>query len=353
MTGAFTFTTFNGSTLVQGPITPTLSTDASGNQVLTASITNTPTGSESVNLNYTGDANYEPANAQVQINVILPDFTMTPNNSALTITAGQSGSEQLTVTPTTNIASSVALVCSLGVLAGATCTFNPAPPFTLSNNQGASTMVTISTMPPSASPTTTRLGIPRPGSRRILPPGWWLAGFADVLAILILYLLSRRRRHRLATRFGTICLLCLVLGCGTSSGGGGGNGGGGGGGNASVPTSLTFGTSALKQAAGTNVTFTATVKSTSTQPITGVVQFLDSGSVFDSASVVNGTAVLTYNGLVVGTHVISAQYSGDVNNQASRTSGAIDQVITGTAYVVISGSSAGNIHAAQINVTIQ
>ncbi len=350
MTGTFTFF---GNPAIQSPVTPTLSTDSIGNQVLTATVTTTPQGFDFVQMNYSGDSNYEAASASEFILVILPQFNMGTSSSSLTITAGQSESTQLTLTPLTNIPSSVALSCFLNTLAGANCSFNPASPLSLSNSTAASTMVSITTLPPSTSPTTTLVGIRRPGLRRIPPPGLWILGLADGLAILLLSLLAGQKHSRVATRSGMVCLLCLVLGCGAGNGGAGGGGGGGGGGGQSS-TSLTLSTSAVKMPYGTTVSFTATVYSS--KPVTGTINIFDSSvstNGLASALVVNGTATFQINYLTVGTHVISAQYAGDSNNQPSSTIGSINQVITGTTSIFVNGTSPNLFNSTPINVTIQ
>jgi hypothetical protein len=346
MTGSFQF--IDATPAIPGQIIGTPSTDASGNQILTATVTTTPQFSESVQAIYSGDANYAQSFAWINVNVILPDFNMGMTSSTLTISAGQSGSTQLTLTPKTNIPSSVALSCNLDALAGASCSFNPASPLNLSNSAAASTMVTITTLPPSTSPTTTIIGIPRPGPKQTPPLGLWILGVAEGLGILVLFLLAGQRGDRLATRYGMIGLLCLVLGCGAS------NGSGGGGDNSGPsPTSLTLTTSAVKVPNGTNVTFTATVHSS--QSATGAIDLFDSSTccAFAAANVVNGAATFQIPYLEVGTHVISAQYFGDSSHQPSKTSGSINQVITGNADIFVNGTSPGLFNSTRITVTIQ
>lgn len=61
------------------------------------------------------------------------------------------------------------------------------------------------------------------------------------------------------------------------------------------------------------VTFTATVSvvAPGSGAPTGVVQFFDGGTLLGSAPLVAGTAALTTNGLIAGSHAISATYCGD------------------------------------------
>jgi len=107
----------------------------------------------------------------------------------------------------------------------------------------------------------------------------------------------------------------------------------------------------VKVPAGTNPTFTATVTSTKTP--TGLVTFFDGGNPIDSAPVTNGTAAVQPPNLFVGTHVITAQYAGDANNQPSKTNGAINQVITGTNFAIVTGATSSLNRSVNIDVTIQ
>jgi CSLREA domain-containing protein len=77
---------------------------------------------------------------------------------------------------------------------------------------------------------------------------------------------------------------------------------------------------------GQAVTFTATVTSTVGTP-SGSVQFYADGAAMGSPVVLsNGQASLSTIALTVGTHVITATYSGDANHLGS-TSNTIDQVV--------------------------
>jgi hypothetical protein len=79
--------------------------------------------------------------------------------------------------------------------------------------------------------------------------------------------------------------------------------------------------SAYRQA----VTFTATVTSAGPTP-TGKVKFMDGTTTLNSVTLSGGVATLTTSKLAVGTHPITAQYSGDADNNKS-TSSVLDQVV--------------------------
>jgi hypothetical protein len=75
--------------------------------------------------------------------------------------------------------------------------------------------------------------------------------------------------------------------------------------------------------------------------------------------VVNGVASYTVNvgqgslQFPVGTYNITAQYSGDTNNQASQTVTGVNEVFTGTTLVTIMGQTGTLSHAANVAVTLQ
>jgi hypothetical protein len=352
MTGTFQF--LDGDPVIPGPVTPTLSTDADGNQVLTASVTTTPNPPfDLVQLSYSGDANYAPGTAQVGIYVTIPDFTIGTDAPNLTITAGQSGSTKVTVTPLSNVSSSVAVICSGPFFPGVTFSFNPASPFSLSNGASASTVLTITTLPVSPNTSTSFVSVPRRKRFHIPPPGWWLLDIACGMAILLLSFWPARNHRQLGAGIGMVCLLCLVVGCGGASiGGSSGNGGGGNGGGGLVPTSLIISTSSIKVPYGTNATIRATVNST--KPVTGSVQISDtSGNTGTTISLVNGTGTTQLGFFGVGIHMLTGQYSGDANNLPSSTNGAISQVVTGTNQMYVSGSTSILSRETPLTVTIQ
>ena len=85
-----------------------------------------------------------------------------------------------------------------------------------------------------------------------------------------------------------------------------------------APTSTALGTSVTPSDFGQFVTFTATVTSAAGTP-TGTVQFRDNGNNIGTAVSLNGsgTATLATSALTVGTHTITAQYSGAATFEAS------------------------------------
>lgn len=94
-------------------------------------------------------------------------------------------------------------------------------------------------------------------------------------------------------------------------------------------TALTSGTN--PSIFGSSVTFTATITTSGTP--TGTVQFFDGASALGSAQTVSaGAATLSTSVLALGSHSITAQYSGDATHSGS-TSSALSQVVNPVAAV--------------------
>ena len=99
-----------------------------------------------------------------------------------------------------------------------------------------------------------------------------------------------------------------------------------------MDTSVALLSSQNPVAENTNVTFTATVSAASGQPL-GTVQFKIDGSTFGTAkTLVNGVATSDpVNYSTPGTHVVTADYSGDTNYDTSSSAGlnqVVDPMIT-------------------------
>ncbi|WP_345802251.1 Ig-like domain repeat protein [Microbacterium sp. AZCO] len=94
------------------------------------------------------------------------------------------------------------------------------------------------------------------------------------------------------------------------------------------PTATSLTSSVNPSTAGQSVTLTATVTSGASPVTTGTVAFTDNGSSLGAPVAVSptGTATLTLNSLGVGTHPITATFSGPVEFAGS--SDELDQVVT-------------------------
>ncbi len=338
---------FTGVTQVPGTVTYTPIKDTSGNLALQATLVTAPQFASWYDANFAGDTNYYQSGSSVFIRVDIPNFSVAANSSSLALTAGQSGIATITVTPATNSTSPVTLAClNAYVVVGSSCNFSPST-VTLTNGNATTATLTLTTLPPSVSPTVSLEHI-RPPTFFHFWGGWpGLNVVAGLVVLLLLGCLRRTRGYRIAMGLATVCMFGLILSCGTGVGGGGGGGGGN-----LISTSVSLTTS------GTKVPSTAPptlqVKVSSSRAVTGLITFYDQGASIGFANVLSdGTATLQPTGLYVGTHAITASYAGDANNLPSKTNGSLYQVITGTATLVINGTTGSLTNQASMQVTIQ
>ena len=204
--------TFSG---VAAPVTCSKTTDTSGNFGCQASTSITVTSGGSIQIQYSGDANYPPANNSAYI--IMPDF-MFSASGWVQVTAGQSQNLTVTFTSLNGLSGTVSNLGCSGLPAETTCTFNPTQ-VTLASNGTATTSLTV---------TTTALGQSR---HRTLPgmllTNWEINGGLALLCACFAGLpFSRRRNKRIAGFLMLTGLVMILFSCGGSgSGGGGGMGG--------------------------------------------------------------------------------------------------------------------------------
>jgi hypothetical protein len=342
---------------VTGTVTYTPFTDLSGNMALRASLTTVPQSSGFYTANFTGDANYFQSGALLNVSVNIPDFSVAANLPISSIVAGNSSAVTITVTPTSNSSSPVNLACPppslYGTPPGISCSFSPST-VNLSNGNAAASTLTISTLAPSASTTTSSapLQLPLP----YFPPRlFWPLPVASILTLLILFLLpARLRRSRLALGATIACAISLFLGF--AGCGGGSSGGGGGGGPA--PSSITLSVSSVKvpssPISGGSVNLSANVTSSKTPG--GTVTFsIDGGSQGFSVSspVAGGVAQFQLTNLSVGVHSITAQYSGDSSTSGSQTKGSLNVAVTGQTGVSVQANTGGLFHTIGVNFNLQ
>ncbi len=334
---------------VAGTVTYTPFTDPSGNIALRATLTTVPQSSGFYTANFAGDTNYFQSGALLDVNVSIPDFSLAANLPTLSITAGNSATATITVTPLSNSSSPVTLSCPAngGTPFGVTCSFSPAT-VNLSNGNAATSTLTISTLPPSSSTTTSSAPVNLP--RFYSPPRiiWPLPVSLALTLFFLLLLTAHRCRNRFVTSLALACGFCLLLsffGCGGGSAGGGGGGG-------PTPSSITFSVSTVKVPFGTALTLTANVTSSKT-PGGTVTFFVDAPGGYANNAVVNGVAQIQINYLTVGTHVFKAQYTGDANTLGSQTAGSLNVVVTGQTGVTVFGNTGGLSHLIGINFNLQ
>jgi subtilase family serine protease len=350
-------------------VSSTAGIDKNGNQMLNATATTTPPGTESIYAYYQGDANYAASSTTGDlITVNIPDFALGPSAGVSIVpVAGQSGSAQITITPLSQTPSNVSLSV-YGIIPTAIAGYTLAlAPQQVSLNGTADTATLSLTPTGTAAPQSNIRRNTRHAGFIVLPRNkWWsLGGLSGLAALLLLGLPGHQRRYRFALGLGAAGLLCFAIGCGgggTGSGPGGsignsgGSGGSGsGGGNISpTPTSITLTTSNAK--VDQNTSFVLTAQVTGQHPLTGTVSFYDNGSgVLGPLSLTNGQAQTTaqFGGIFgVGLHQLTAVYSGDSENLTS-TSAPVSQAITGTYNIQIQGWTGADGHFLSATVGVQ
>lgn len=224
--GDFQQTNTCGTSLAPGlacTINVTFTPQAGGSR--TASLTVTGTGSNlprSISLTGTGQS-----------------FSIAAASSSQTISAGQTASYKLTVSPSGGLNQTVKMSCS-GAPASSTCTVSPGS-FTLNGQDSQAVTVTVGTTQASA-------GLQPPSPLRPGKPQDLYLLFVASLALVVSVSLTRSRRgwvNALAS-IGLLCVAMTVASCGGNSNGGGG-GTSPGTYNLTVSGNLTSGSSTLTQ----------------------------------------------------------------------------------------------------------
>jgi hypothetical protein len=345
---------------VTGAVTYTPFTDPSGNIALRASLTTVPQSSGFYAAIFPGDTNYfQSGSITLNVTVNIPDFSLSANVSTSSITAGNSATATITVTPASNASSPITLACPppglYGTPAGISCSFSPGT-VNLSNGAAATSTLTISILAPSSS-NTTSFALPQPPPLYLPPRLTWPLLAASILILLFLFLVPvGSRRYPIVTASTLACGLFLLLGffgCGGGSSGGGGGGGGGG----LAPSSITLTTSSVKvpysPISGGGVNLTANVSSSKTPGGTATFSVDGSNGFSVSSPVVSGVAQFQLNNLSVGVHSITAQYSGDVNTLSSQTKGRLNIAVTGPTGVGVEARTGGLFHTIGVNFNLQ
>jgi hypothetical protein len=307
-----------------------------------------------VQAGYQGDANFQASNGLLNIFVNIPDFSLS-DNGVVSVTAGQSQTVTMTVTPASSTPSTVAF-SEDSIPPGMSLNFSPSA-VNLAGSP-ATVTVTVSTTGPTGTPATTMTRqVKHAELLGTYKRNWWSIAIASVFAAIHLGIPGRRRRYRGALLAGVLCGVSLAIGCGGGGGGAGGGGGGTGGSGAPVPTSMTLATSNAKLAAGGSFTFTVAVNST--KPVTGTVNIFQGpvgvgSGIAPPIAVVNGKASYTVtNYYAPGTYSFWAQYSGDTNNLSTQTAGSIQEVFIGTTVATFVGQTGGLSHQGRVTINLQ
>ena len=333
---------------VTGNVNTVVNPGPNGDWQLQSTITFAPQQTTYMGLAYSGDSNYAGSSTTVPVIVTIPDFSVAAGSAPLVVTAGQTGTETLTITPLTSYASTVQLSCGSGLsIPGATCSISPTS-VTLSNSAAATATLSVATMAPSTALSARTL----PTGWRDAPVGplsteeWWtLSLLAGIAALALLLGDGKRRSLQAAWGLGLVCIVTFAIGCGGGAGASSPPPG-------PVPTTTTI--SAASTKVPQNLTLTLNAKVTSTQTVTGSVTIGSANCNLASGGTVTGGALqVGFNPILpAGTCAFQAQYFGDQNNQSS-VSGTLNIAITGSASLQVVGQTSTDVHTIPINVTIQ
>ena len=209
-------------------------------------------GSETLTASYSGDANYSPSTSSETVSVsaaVTPGLTLSGAAVSLPPGAITANTSTITLTPMGGFTGSVVLTAAItsspvGAQDLPTFTFGTTSPVSISSSAAATATLTISTT------AATSAALHRPAR----PGAGWLGG-GGVLACILLFGVSARRRSW-QTMLGLFVFLIVftggILSCGgAGSGGGGGGGSGNPGTTAGTYTVTVTGTSGTTTATGT------------------------------------------------------------------------------------------------------
>jgi hypothetical protein len=324
--------------------------DATGNWQIQATATITPKSSENFAITYSGDNNYAQVSAFSNfLTVIIPDFTLQIPSAPFNITAGQSGTLQISVVPVTNNSSPVMLTCNGNVPVGYSCSLQPST-INLANMATSTATLTLSPSPSGAALMPTAI-VRRRAAVFFFPfgrnPLWLVSLLSGLAALLSLCWACKRKDLRPSLGFGLVFVISLIIGCG--------------GGNSTPPppppppigpfaTTSTVSTSSAKVTQ--NATFTLTVKVAGQGNPTGNVTFYANGGWIGQSSLTAGTATLNTTLPFSGIYSITAQYAGDSNNLTS-TSAGVSESVTGSTAMQVNGQTSTLFHTVNVTVTIQ
>jgi hypothetical protein len=118
------------------------------------------------------------------------------------------------------------------------------------------------------------------------------------------------------------------------------------------PTTTILSSSQNPSSLNQSVTYTATLQLTSSGTPTGTMTFYDGSLFIGTGTVASGSAQLTISGFQIGTHSLTAVYSGDANFSGS-TSAALSQVVNpGPTTTVVTSRSNPSIAGYNVTFTV-
>jgi hypothetical protein len=323
--------TFYGGGVSIGSANLVGTTDANGFAAGVATLNYSPTGNISIYASYAGDDNYGggPSNT-VNITAGVVGFVLMASPNPLTVTAGQSGTTTITVTPSFGFTGVVNLACPASLPLQTTCAVSPSSVTIGADGNPQSATVTITTVGPSV--------IASAGLFMSSPE--FKVGVAGGLFLLVLWKgVRRRRKLRLVLSSMLAILSVSFLGsCSAIVRPG-----------SSHASTLTLNSTAIKSPQGQPVTIKAFVSAD--HDVTGTVDFLDNGQpLAQGVALQVGRAFYTISDLALGAHPITATYSGDGNTNKAATNTPMSQVIIGSTVLQITATS-GNL-SSSVNLNL-
>ena len=298
-----------------------------GGSLLATLAPSLPAGSNVITAVYSGDANWKTTTSapSAPIVVTTPSFTATATTSALAVTAGETAPITINTQSILGFSGSIALSCGGTLPVGVTCMPTSVP-------AGGSGTLDLATTAPGVSNAATTASASHSNSL------WALSGGITVAGLFLIFIPRRRRFLGLSVMLIALSFAGVLAGCGGSA--------------SMEPTTLVLTSSGTKVASGTTVTFEATVQATNR--LTGTVTFYDgTNAIGNGVTPASGVAVLTTSSLAVGTHTITAKYSGDKENSASTSSDTIEQTITGNFTITVNAVSGTLNQSVSIPATLQ
>jgi len=263
----------------------------------------------------------------------LGSYTIQANVTGQTVTAGQTATFTLTITPSNHYNGTVALTCPSGLPQLATCSFSPSS-VTLDGLTPVTVTLTIATTAPAAS-LQNPAGIEPHGNSHSTMLLANLNGMG-VFSMILAGSFSKRRNRWSVLGLLVLGMTLFLVGCGGYSSSTG-----------NPPPTKSSTTSSVTSSAttvlvGQAVTFTGTVSATLGIP-TGTVNFLDGATSLGTGTLSSGKTTFQTSALAAGVHSITINYAGDSSFNSS-TSIAMSQTVdapgttTGAYTVTVSGT---------------
>jgi hypothetical protein len=283
-----------------------------------------PAGSNVITAVYSGDSNWATSTSAAAAPIVVtnPSFTDAATPNPLTITAGQTVAISVSTQSILGFSADIALSCGGTLPEGVTCASATVAP-------GSTGTLNITTVAPGEATAT---------AASSHNPLLAASGTAALAGLLLICIPNRRRFQNLSAVLIVVGILGAVTGCG--------------GAHSVKPTSLVLTSANTKVASGGTVTLQANVESQDN--LQGAVTFYDGTTAVGSpVQVSGGVAILSSTSLPVGTHTITAKYSGDKEDTASSSSNVVEQTVTGAFTLTINATSGTLSQPLSVPATLQ